>query len=376
MEHRCWIERRPSRAKTRKGKPHHRVYWFDPDRKRRSKTFSTLGAAKDFAGRKEAELNDYLRRGLTSLPFSELQRLYTVHLASRSQAYRDDVELTGRYFVELVGDVRTAELSGVPGVRFFDLFKARLLGSRPGHRRRRLSKVAVARHMRNLRKLCSWAIARGYMAGENPASISGVEHVPLRRPEPFTMDDVERLLAHASFYQTGQILVALTTGMRRGDICGLTWDRIDLAAGTITIQQHKTADRKQVRDSVYHVVEPLASWLVEANLRNPGVVFPGGDQFGGIKTRGWRLFCQSAGVAPKMFHRFATTFNSTVQAIGGSAALAAALSNRDPRTVERHYTNVSQHADSLLRRLPFAALLPALQRRLRDPQWGTAAPGT
>ena len=54
----------------------------------------------------------------------------------------------------------------------------------------------------------------------------------------------------------GVVTVALETGMRRGEILGITWDRVDLSRGVLRLEITKSRRRREVpmRQQVYDVL--------------------------------------------------------------------------------------------------------------------------
>jgi integrase len=79
------------------------------------------------------------------------------------------------------------------------------------------------------------AVRDGLLA-KNPAAAVRRPGVARREARHLERADVDRLLDHAagSRYHAALILIA-RTGLRRGEALGLTWDRVDLSAGTLVV---------------------------------------------------------------------------------------------------------------------------------------------
>lgn len=79
----------------------------------------------------------------------------------------------------------------------------------------------------------------------------------LRWLEP---DEEARLLAAAAKSKNRElpaiVTMALETGLRRGELLGLTWDRVDLSRGVIRLEVTKSGRRREVpmRQAVYNVL--------------------------------------------------------------------------------------------------------------------------
>jgi integrase len=76
-------------------------------------------------------------------------------------------------------------------------------------------------------------------------------------------DEEARLLAACAKSRNPELLtvvtIALETGLRRGELLGLTWDRIDLSRGVIRLEVTKSGKRREVpmRQAVYDVLAAL-----------------------------------------------------------------------------------------------------------------------
>ena len=103
-----------------------------------------------------------------------------------------------------------------------------------------------------------------------------LEKEPQGRVRWLTADEEGRLIEACAKSQNRAlaaiVAVALETGLRRGELLGLTWDRVDLSRGVIRLEVTKSGRRREVpmRQVVYNVL---------ASLPGPreGRVWPAGD---------------------------------------------------------------------------------------------------
>lgn len=88
----------------------------------------------------------------------------------------------------------------------------------------------------------------------NPAAY--VEHVPQRRTEPttWTAEQVRTFLAVAGADRHAAAWRLSLLGLRRSEVLGLTWDALDLDAGTLTVRQGRTSSA-----GVEHVGAPKSA---------------------------------------------------------------------------------------------------------------------
>src|SRR5437879_4324788 len=78
-------------------------------------------------------------------------------------------------------------------------------------------------------------------------------------------DEIERLLAACenkrskSVYLLPIVSIALNTGMRKGEILALTWDRVDFSRGVLLLEHTKSGRRREVpmNRAVYDALQPL-----------------------------------------------------------------------------------------------------------------------
>jgi len=98
-----------------------------------------------------------------------------------------------------------------------------------------LSARTVLHHHRVLREALQQAV-RWQLLARNPADAVEPPRPERREMKALDADDTRRLLAAAEDSRLyTPILLAVTTGMRRGEILGLLWQDVDLNAATATV---------------------------------------------------------------------------------------------------------------------------------------------
>ena len=130
------------------------------------------------------------------------------------------------------------------------------------------------------------------------------------REEFLTPEEANKLLEEAPDHLREIIIIALNTGMRRGEILGLRWNQI--SKHWIYLKETKTDEQGQVPlnedvDQVLKVIK--ARQMREGTFKKSGRVFLfGGKPLTSIKTA-WYATCRRAGIKCR-FHDLRHTFAS------------------------------------------------------------------
>jgi integrase len=126
------------------------------------------------------------------------------------------------------------------------------------------------------------------------------------------LDEEKRLLAACdgvrSRYLRPAVVLALNTGMRRGELLSLEWQRVDLIHGRIRILKAKTKSSERsipLNGTSYALLSELAQ------NKKSLLVFPSnrkvGERFLDLK-KGFKKAVRLAGIAPIRFHDLRHTF--------------------------------------------------------------------
>lgn len=88
---------------------------------------------------------------------------------------------------------------------------------------------------------------------------------------PFSADELRALLEAARDDKdlAGPVVCAACTGMRRGDVCALSWSAVDLPGGMLTVKTSKTGATVEIP-----IFPPLRAVLEAAGGERKGYVFP------------------------------------------------------------------------------------------------------
>lgn len=242
-----------------------------PDGRRNTKWHSVKGTRED-AERERVRLLHELNIGSYVEPAHETVAAFLrrwlddyARMKVSAKTFERYQEIVDKQLVPALGHYRLAKLRP-PHVQSY-YAKALSDGRRDG--KGGLSAQTVLHHHRVLREALNRAVKWGLLA-VNPAD--AVEPPRPARKETRVLDgpDSAKLLRAAEptrFF--APVLLALTTGMRRGEILGLRWSDLDLDAGTLavrqTIEQTRAGLRfKEPKTQKSRRLVPLASIAVDA----------------------------------------------------------------------------------------------------------------
>jgi integrase len=129
-----------------------------------------------------------------------------------------------------------------------------------------------------------------------------------RRLRYLSVEECQRLLSECPKHLRPIVIMALNTGMRRGEIFGLKWENVDLKHGFILLDRTKNGERREIP-----INNTLRTTLANIERRldlpyvffNPDTALPYND----IKT-GFNRACRKAGIKDFHFHDLRHTFAS------------------------------------------------------------------
>lgn len=214
------------------------------------------------------------------------------------------------------------------------------------------------------------------LIARNPVAKVKPPEVVRGRPDAFTKEEVDAILAVAPKYRIGALIVAaILTGARIGELLGLRWDDVDFQAGTITFRRtlvHLGSQKdgteplfkEYTKDKEIRVVpmapdvrEALAVWRrrwVEERLKAGtgyhdrfGLVFPtetGWPMNRHNVNRDLAALLKAAGVRRLSIHKCRHTFATRLLDAGADVDVVAKLLGDDLKVVQDFYVGERSEA--------------------------------
>jgi len=224
------------------------VKYRDERRHQRQKTFKGAGARKAaeiFLKRRQTEVQQAAALGVRPPPKVTLGKLvskYIEYAKVSKRSWRTDERrsraLLAHFGEEtLIGSIRRADVERFKSVRKLE----------PTMHGRTRKPATVNRELALLKHLFNWAVDRELL------DVSPMVRMKLfrennARDRVLSADEFERLLAELPEAYRPLCLVAHETGMRQGELVNLTWDRVDLTKGFISLRPEdtKTSEGRRV----------------------------------------------------------------------------------------------------------------------------------
>jgi integrase len=164
-------------------------------------------------------------------------------------------------------------------------------------------------------------------------------------------DEFDSLLKHSSGHIRAIIMMGFYTGMRKGEILNLTWDRVDLQNRMIRLEAEDTKDREKrnipICDELYNLLVSLPNRLQESSEENHVFKFQG-KPVRDIRT-GLRLACKKANIkygrfvkGGFIFHDLRHTFNTNMRKAGVAESVIMRVTGHSTREMFDRYNTIDE----------------------------------
>ncbi len=292
--------------------------------KRKAKALPTSKLAEHYCQLKYSQLNSDVFTGIVPVAWKQMIEEYReskkVQGATEATVY--ETALTLRHFERLIGKCNSKQIAQSSIDKFIL------------ERGSEVKRTTLNKDIRNLRTFINWCRENRYLNGNLKIKELKEDERPVKSLNGM---QIKKLLSAAEPYPTMRlrILLALSTGLRRGDIDSLKISDIDFERNTVTTSSRKTKKSMASRPVSDEVMAELKKYLKgleseQAKLFN--------ENFG----HKWRTqACHKAGLSDLKFHDLRKTFGSILAQNGVSTAVTQRLLEHSSSTLtNKIYTNV------------------------------------
>jgi len=209
-----------------------------------------------------------------------------------------------------------------------------------------VKRPTLNKDIRNLKTFINWCRENRYLNGNLKIKELKEDERPIK-----SLNDVQvkKLLKMAEPHRPMKIriLLALGTGLRRGDIESLKISDIDFANNYITTTSRKTRKSMGARPVPAVVMAELKKCLNSSNSEQERLF---NDNF---SHKRWKRICKDVGLSDLKFHDLRKTFGSMLAQKGISTAVTQRLlEHSSPNLTNKVYTNVDPVLRHAVEQLP------------------------
>jgi integrase len=299
------------------------VGWYEGG-KRKAKALPSKKLAEHYCQLKYSQLNSDVFTGIVPIAWKQMVEEYreSKKVQGVTEATLYEIALTLRHLERLIGQCNSKQIAQ----NSIDKFILQ--------RSSEVKRSTLNKDIRNLRTFINWCRGNRYLNG----AITIKELKENERPVKSLNDaQIKKLMSVAEPYLSikMRILLALGTGLRRGDIESLKISDIDFANNYITTASKKTRKSMGSRPVSTAVMTELSRYVCELD---PGQEKLFSDNF---SNKRWKRICGYAGLDGLKFHDLRKTFGSILAQNGISTAVTQKLlEHSSPHLTNKVYTNV------------------------------------
>lgn len=213
-------------------------------------------------------------------------------------------------------------------------------------RKRQRTPATVVRYLATLSHVFSIAMRDWQWVDDNPLRKITKPREPRGRERFLSDIERERLLAACRSSKSDVlytvVVVAISTGMRRGEIMNLNWDDIDLQRGTILLKETKNGSSRCVPLSGH--ARELLTRLSKVRRIDTRLVFPNKYGTSPIELkRPWDAALLTAGLEDFRFHDLRHTAASYLAMNGATTVEIAAVLGHKTLDMVRRYSHLTNN---------------------------------
>jgi len=316
------------------------VGWYEGGN-RKAKALPSKALAEHFCHIKYAQLNSDVFTSIADFDWDQMieEYLQCKQVEGLVDASIYEVVLTLRHFKRIVGPNSSKEITQ----QNLDTFILK--------RSEEVGKNTLNKDIRNLHAFLSWAVKNRFVTSGLEVKKVRVDQKPVVSLSPKQVRD---LITLASRYPTLRlrVLLAVTTGLRRGDIEAIRIGDIHFDRNTITTLNRKAKKAMAERPIQEQITTELSNYV--ATLPD-GQELLFTDRF---SAKRWEKIRCKAKLPDLKFHDLRKTFASLLAQRGVSTAVTQRLlEHSTPQLTNQVYTNVDPVLRQAINQLPVAEWL-------------------
>jgi integrase len=311
------------------------VGWYESG-KRKAKALPNRKLAEHYCQLKYSQINSDVFTDIVTISWKQMVEEYrkTKKVQGVTEATLYEIALTLRHFERLIGKCNSKQIAQ----NSIDQFVL--------ERGSEVKRTTLNKDIRNLRSFINWCRENRYLNG-------AIKIKELKEDErPVKSLDISQIRELLSMTESEpricmRILLALGTGLRRGDIENIKVSDIDFVTHCITTNSKKTKKAMASRPVPSNIIKEL-KFYVDSLPKGQELLFT--DTFSYKK---WKKVCNRIQLQGLKFHDLRKTFASVLAQSGVSTAVTQRLlEHSSPNLTNKIYTNVDPVLRKSVNQLP------------------------
>ena len=219
--------------------------------------------------------------------------------------------------------------------------------------------ATVNRELCCLKNMLRKAVEWGYIKQNPAAGIKQFKETP-KAARYLTSEECSALLAACPDHLYPIVVLALNTGMRKGELLHLQWEDVDFRRGTITVRNRRDFHTKNYEDRVIPMNDEVREVLrkLPRHIRSPyvfpSIADPEGNAYNDVK-RSFTSAVKRSRIEHVRFHDLRHTFASHLVMAGVDIrTVQTLLGHKDISTTMRYAHLAPDHLKGAVERLDFS----------------------
>lgn len=256
--------------------------------------------------------------------------------------------LKGRFGNWLASEIRPSDIENYQAERRKE--KARKHGA---ILKTKVSPASINRETQVMKRIYNLAVRDGFV-NKNPCWKVQRLKESNKRDRVITHNEFQRLVGALPLYAADVVRTAYWTGMRAGEIFGLTWDKVCLKEGFITLEAQDTKSREP---RIIHLNDELLDVFsrrgrIRSIIHNSVFTFPGSNRPLTTIRHSFRRASLEVGIEDFRFHDLRHTFNTNMRkADVPESVIMKMTGHRSREMFDRYNTVDKEDAQDALRKL-------------------------